>query len=70
VDTSKYPALHDYLMDIKLNPQNHTCEQLKEDVMSRYENLSVAIEKSKVHYEYDVELASDIILELRKGINI
>ena len=70
VDTSKYPALHDYLMDIKLNPQNYTCEQLKEHVMVSYENLSVAIEKSKVHHEYDVELASDIILELRKEINI
>lgn len=66
VDTSKYPALHDYLMDIKLNPQKYTCEQLTESVMMRYEDLLIAIEKSKVHYEYDVELASDIILELRK----
>jgi hypothetical protein len=57
--------LHDYLMDVKTNPQKYTCEELTEVVMTRYEQLEIAINKSKIKFKFDIELASDIILESR-----
>jgi hypothetical protein len=59
------PRLHEYLMDIKSNPSNYTCEQLKEAVDMNYENLVTSMEKSKIKFSFNIDLASDIILESR-----
>lgn len=60
------PELHDSLMAIKTNPERYTCEQLKEMVDMNYENLVSSMEKSKIKFNFNVDLASDIILESRK----
>jgi hypothetical protein len=59
------PRLHESLMDIKSNPSNYTCEQLKEYIDINYENLVTSMEKSKIKFNFNIDLASDIILESR-----
>jgi hypothetical protein len=65
VNVNDDQKLYDYLMDIKTNPQKYTCEELTQVVMNRYEQLEIAINKSKIEFKFDIELASDIILESR-----
>lgn len=57
--------LHSYLMDIKNNPQNYKKEDLVGDVDERVQNLKNVMDKSKIKYKFDLNLASDLILEER-----
>jgi hypothetical protein len=58
--------LYDKLMDIKTNPSNYSLNELKDEVYSRYADLIDAMDQSKIKYEFDDELAANLILEARK----
>lgn len=60
------PDFHSFLMEVKTQPQNFTCEQLKVYVEKEYSLLLNAMDASKVSYKFNVELASDIILQSRE----
>jgi len=61
------PKFHEFLMEVKTQPQNFTCEQLKTLVEAEYKALLYAMDNTKVSYKFDVDLASDIILRARAG---
>ena len=65
VNVNDDQKLYEYLMDIKTNPQKYTCEELTNVVVERYEKLHKVIDHSKIKFKFDIELASDIILESR-----
>lgn len=65
VDVKDDQRLHDHLMDIKTNPQKYSCEELKAEVLKKYESLERAVDRSKIRFKFDLELASEIILESR-----
>jgi len=58
--------LYEKLMDIKTNPSNYSLNELKDEVYSRYADLIDAMDQSKIKYEFDDELAANLILEARK----
>lgn len=61
------PAFHNFLMEVKTQPQNFTCDQLKKLVEDEYVKLLHAMDNSKVSYKFDVDLASDMLLRFRAG---
>lgn len=60
-------AFHDFLMEVKTQPENFTCDQLKKLVEDEYAKLLHAMDNSKVSYKFDVDLASDLVLRFRAG---
>ena len=62
------PSYHEFLMDIKLHPEKYTCNQLKAEVESEYRRLLEAMDNSKIDYKFNVDLASEIVLESRKEL--
>lgn len=60
------PEYHEFLMDVKTKPELYTCESLKQMVDERYALLEKAIQESTVRFDFDVELAADLIQESRK----
>lgn len=60
------PSYHEFLMEIKTQPQNFTCDRLKHFVDVEFEKLVASIDSSNISYTFDTDLASDIILESRK----
>ena len=57
---------HDALMEIKNTPEKYSLEILKAMVELEYAILNKIMDESNVRYEFDIDLASDIILEARK----
>jgi predicted nucleotidyltransferase len=57
---------HQVLMDIKNTPENYNLELLKAMVELEYEALNKIMDESMIRYVFDIDLASDIILEARK----
>lgn len=66
VNVNDNQRLHEYLMDIKTNPHKYSCGELTEVVMNKYQELENSINKSKIKFKFDIELASDIILESKR----
>ena len=58
---------HNFLMDIKNAPEDFTCEQLTNIVDVMFNKLETAMEDSKISYKFNMDLASDIILNSRKS---
>ena len=56
------PGFHNFLMEIKTQPENFTCEQLEEFVNIEFKNLESAMDSSKINFKFDVSLAADIIM--------
>lgn len=64
VNVRKYDEEYwEMLMDIKTNPQSYTCDMLKKRVDHHFEKLVKAMDESTIKYKFDVDLASDIILQ-------
>jgi hypothetical protein len=59
------PGYYDTLMNIKNNPQDFTCDQLKTLVDEKYKELEAVMESSKIRFKFDEDLASDLILAAR-----
>jgi hypothetical protein len=57
--------LHISLMDIKKNPEKYNCEWLKECVDDYFQKLCAVMDNSDVRFKFDIDLASDIINEIR-----
>jgi hypothetical protein len=57
--------LYKQLMDIKINPSNYSCEELKDMVYQQYAELIDAIEHSNIQFNFDERLAASLILEAR-----
>lgn len=60
------PVYHNFLMEIKTQPENFTCEQLRQIVNVQYNKLEKAMDESKIVFEFDTNLASDIVHCARK----
>lgn len=60
------PSYHEFLMDIKSHPEKYTCNQLKAEVEYEYQKLLDAMDNSKINYKFNVDLASDIVIQSRK----
>jgi predicted nucleotidyltransferase len=58
--------LHDRLMDIKTNPQDYSCEDLKVIVEKMFQDLCDTMDNSKIEFQFDLDLASDIINNIRQ----
>lgn len=50
------------LMDIKSNPKNYTCEQLKKMVDQEFKNLENVMDNSQISFKFNPDIAADIIL--------
>jgi len=61
--------LHDRMMDIKTNPQNYSCDQLKNIVEKTFQDLCDSMDNSKIEFQFDLDLASDIINKIRYVYN-
>ena len=61
------PTYHEFLMDIKTDPDNWTCEQLENMVNSRFKDLEKVMDESTIKFEFDVDFASDIVLKSKYG---
>lgn len=59
------PELHKFLMEIKTQPQNFTCEQLSELVEEKYKELEGSIEKSTINFKFDVDIAASLVEDAR-----
>lgn len=59
-------TFHEWLMDIKSNPSRYTCAELKAEVERELIALEASIKRSKVHFKFDINFASDIIISSRK----
>ncbi len=59
------PALHAELLDIKTHPEKYSKEELVKRTVSMLEDMKAAMDKSELHYEFDDELAADILLHFR-----
>lgn len=56
---------HRLLLDIKINPENYTRDELEKMVAESFGELNRVMDSSKLHYEYDEKLAAELILEAR-----
>jgi hypothetical protein len=56
---------HALLLDIKTNPSSYTCETLEKLVAESFGELNGVIDNSKLRYDYDENLAAELILEAR-----
>lgn len=66
VKVSEFDEIYHWLlMDIKNSPESYTCEQLKELVEKSVAVLDVIIDNSKINFKFDIDLASDIVIEAR-----
>lgn len=61
-------SFHKFLMEIKTQPENFTCDQLTRIVEGEYKLLCTAMDNSKISYKFDVDLASDLILKFRNQL--
>jgi hypothetical protein len=59
------PALHAELLDIKTHPEKYSKEELVARVERQLEVMKAVMDKSELHYEFDDELAADILLHFR-----
>lgn len=59
------PVYHDFLMDIKTNPQDYTCDQLSKIVDIEFNRLSESMDVSTISYKFNVELAADFVESAR-----
>jgi len=57
--------LHDELMDIKINPQGYTKDHLEKRADEEFAKLNKAIDSSKIKFEFDIDLACDILMHFR-----
>jgi hypothetical protein len=53
--------LHEHLMDIKLNPEKFTCEELSKEVEDAFRVLTEAMDNSKISHKFNTALAAEII---------
>lgn len=53
------------LMNIKTRPSFYTCEFLKTMVEIEFEKLTKAMDKSKIRFKFNADIAADIILKSR-----
>lgn len=56
---------HSLLMEIKTQPQNFTCEQLKKMVEVEYESLLSEMDNTKISYKFNADLAANLLLKFR-----
>lgn len=61
------PNYHDFLMEIKTKPENFTKDQLSGLVDEEFKKLEKIMEESTINFKFDVDLASDIVLDARHG---
>lgn len=62
------PSYHNYLMDIKTNPQDYTREELELAVEVEFEKMKKVIDNSSVEFTFDEDLAVDIIMAARQSL--
>jgi hypothetical protein len=62
------PFLHAWLMALKTDPSEYTCEELKENVLHELEALETSIKNSEVDLKFDIDFASDILLQVANEI--
>ena len=56
---------HNFLMEIKNNPENFTCEQLEKLVDEEFKKLELSMDNSKISFKFDVDLAADLVSKAR-----
>lgn len=59
------PSYHEFLMSIKENPAFYSCDELKKLVDNKYSELEKAMDESKISYNFDANLAADLVLSAR-----
>ena len=60
------PKMHEVLMEIKNHPENFTCDQLSHMVDVQFKKLEEVMESSLVSFNFNVDLASDIVIRARE----
>jgi hypothetical protein len=54
------------LLDIKTNPSSYTCETLEKLVSDSFAELNLVMDGSKLRYDFNENLAAELILEARE----
>lgn len=58
----------EYLLDIKINPQSYTLEQMEKVMLKSEENLDKSFNERKQTYKFNEQIANDICCELYKPL--
>lgn len=62
------PDYHDLLMELKTTPENFTKNQLSSMVDEEFKSMVKIMDESKISFKFDVELASDLVIDARSGL--
>lgn len=57
---------HMLLLDIKTNPSSYTCETLEKLVSDSFAELNLVMDRSKLDYDFNENLAAELILGARE----
>lgn len=61
------PKYHEFLMGVKTEPEQYTCDQLEQMVNDKFSELERVMETSTIRFDFDVDLASEILLTAKYG---
>lgn len=59
-------TLYDFLMDVKTNSSNYNRDQLKTIVNRQFEELCSVMDESKIEFKFNLDIASEIIMKIRR----